>query len=235
VILLCGIFAGVTVAQPIQVERSNGSRLTIENYSEHLATALVFLSTRSPETRLAIDEIRAANDRSRRRGVIFAGIFPNSAELGEEMLRFCQSYGLIFPCYRDPERNATRALGATVTPEAFLLDGSGKVVYRGGIAGFTKALDDMIAKRPVSVASTAPSGGPIDRPGPALAFNDPHGSIVYSSELIFEKIPGAPVHHASSITEASNGDLLVTWYGGSYESSDDEALFLARRKKGQRN
>ena len=27
----------------------------------------------------------------------------------------------------------------------------------------------------------------------------------------------------------------MTWYGGSYESSDDEALFLARRKKGERN
>ena len=25
--------------------------------------------------------------------------------------------------------------------------------------------------------------------------------------------------------QAANGDLLVTWYGGSYESSDDEALF----------
>src|SRR5436305_4100083 len=100
-ILLCGIFAGVLEGQPVQVERSNGSRLTIENYSEHLATALVFLSTRSPETRLAVDEIRAANDRSRRRGIMFAGIFPNSAESGEEMLRFCQAYGLIFPCYRD--------------------------------------------------------------------------------------------------------------------------------------
>ena len=122
-----------------------------------------------------------------------------------------------------------------MTPEAFLLDSSGKIVYRGGIAGLTKALDDVIAKRPVSVASTAPSGDPIDRPGPPLAFDDPHGSIIYSSELIFEKIPGAPVHHASSITEAANGDLLVTWYGGSYESSDDEALFLARRKKGERN
>ena len=80
-----------------------------------------------------------------------------------------------------------------------------------------------------------PSGTPIDRPGPPLPFEDPYGSISYSSELIFENIPGAPVHHASSIAQAANGDLLVTWYGGSYESSDDEALFLARRKKGQRD
>ena len=234
-ILLDFVFAGTLGAQSIEVERSNGSRLTIENYSEHLATAFIFLSTRSPETRLAIEEVRAANDRTRRRGVVFAGIFPNPAESGEEMLRFCQSFGFVFPCYRDPARNAARSLGATVTPEAFLLDSAGKIVYKGGIAGLSKALDDIIAKRQVSVSSTAPNGTPIDRPGPPLPFDDPHGSITYSSELIFETIPGAPVHHASSIVQAANGDLLVTWYGGSYESSDDEALFLARRKKGERD
>ncbi len=42
------------------------------------------------------------------------------------------------------------------------------------------------------------------------------------------------MHHCSTITEAPNGDLLVSWYGGSYESSDDQVLFLSRRKKGAR-
>ena len=138
-----------------EVERSDGSRLTIDNYSEHLATAFVFLSSRSPETRLALETIRAVNDRTRRRGVMFAGIFPNPAESGEEMLRFCQASGFVFPCYRDPARKAARTLGATVTPEAFLLDSAGKVIYKGGIAGLEKAVDDVIAKRPVAVASTA--------------------------------------------------------------------------------
>src|SRR5215831_16581574 len=156
--LLCIAFAGLLAGQSIEVERSNGSRLTIENYSEHPATAFVFLSTRSPETRPAIDAIRAANDRTRRRGAIFAGIFPNPAESGEEMLRFCQAYGLVFPCYRDPGRTAARTLGATVTPEAVLLDNSGKLVYKGGIAGLGPALDDVIAKRTVAVSSTPPSG-----------------------------------------------------------------------------
>src|SRR5436190_18020006 len=89
-VLLGFLFAGLLGAQSIQVERSNGSRLTIENYSEHLATAVVFLSTRSPQTRLAIDEIRAANDRTRRRGVIFVGIFANPAESGDEVPAFAR-------------------------------------------------------------------------------------------------------------------------------------------------
>jgi predicted neuraminidase len=239
VILLYGLFAGVLPGQAIQVEtiqleRSNGSRLTIDNYSEHLATAFVFLSSRSLETRLAVEVIRLVNDRNRRRGVMFVGVFPNPAESGEEVQRFCQASGFVFPCYRDPSRNAARTLGATVTPEVFVLDGAGALMYKGGIAALEKAVEDVAAKRPVAVASTPPAGTPIDKPGPPLPLTDPHGALTYSSELIFENIPGAPVHHASSIAEAANGDLLVTWYGGSYESADDEALFLARRKKGER-
>ena len=228
------LLAGTLGAQPIQVERSDGSRLTVDNYSEHLATAFVFLSSRSPETRHAVATIRALNDRTRRRGIVFAGIFPNPAESGEEMVRFCQTSGFVFPCYRDPTRTATRNLGATVTPEVFLLDSGAKIIYQGNVQGLEKAVDDVISKRPVSVASTAASGTPIDRPGPPLPFEDSHGSLTYSSELIFQTIPGVPVHHASSIAEAPNGDLLVTWYGGSYESADDEALFIARRRKGER-
>jgi predicted neuraminidase len=235
VLLIGGLFCGILTGQPVEVERWDGSRLTVDNYSEHLGTALVFLSSRSPEVRHVVEEVRALNDRSRRRGILFAGLFSNPAESGEEMLRFCQASGFVFPCYRDPSRNAARILGAKVTPEAFLLDSGGIVVYRGGIAGLEKAVDDIVAKRPVGTASTRPSGTPIEHPGPPLPVENSYGTLSYSSELIFENIPGAPVHHASSITEAANGDLLVTWYGGSYESADDEALFMARRKKGERN
>jgi hypothetical protein len=233
-VLLGGLCCGILAGQPISVERFDGSKLTIDNYSEHAATAFVFLSSRSPETRAAADAIRALNDRTRRRGIMFASIFPNAAENGEEMVSFCQASGFVFPCYRDPSRAAARALGATVTPQAFLPDPAGKIVYQGNIAGLEKAVDDVIAKRPVSVASAVASGTPIDRPGAPLPIEDSHGRLTYASELIFDNIAGAPAHHASSITEAANGDLWVSWYGGSYESADDEALFLARQKKGER-
>lgn len=231
--LVSGLLAPAVIGQPVEVHRSDGSPLTIDNYSEHVATAFLLLSSRSPETRLAVDSIRTANARNRRHKIMFVGIFPNPAESGEEMLRFCQASGFVFPCYRDPSHKAARTLGASVTPEAFLLDTNGKVIYKGDIPGLQKALEEVVAKQPVAIASTPPSGTPIDKPGPPLPISDPYGTMIFSSELIFDKIPGAPVHHASSITETANGDLLVTWYGGSYESSDDEALFMARRKKGQ--
>jgi predicted neuraminidase len=54
----------------------------------------------------------------------------------------------------------------------------------------------------------------------------------YSAELVF------PLHnqhnHAPGIVECPNGDLLVSWYRGSGErSSDDVAVFGARKKHGE--
>jgi predicted neuraminidase len=216
------------------VERLDGSRLTINNFSEHRATAIVFLSSRSPETVAAAEEIRRMNDRYRRQGVMFAGVFPNPAESGTEVRDFCQASGFVFPCYRDSRREAAQRLGAKVTPEVFLLDRAGAVFYSGNVSGLDAAVTDAAGDAKVRIPSIAASGTPIDRPAPARKIENPYGTISYSSELIFEQVPGAPVHHASSMTLAANGDLLVSWYGGSYESSDDEALYLARRRKGSR-
>src|SRR5207237_6179443 len=108
------------------------------------------------------------------------------------------------------------------------------MIYNGNISGLDTALQDLAAGRPIRTASVPASGTPIDHPGPRPRIQDPYGSIAFSSELIFEKIPGAAAHHASSMTLARNGDLLVSWYGGSYESSDDESLYLTRRRAGQR-
>src|SRR6476620_6975229 len=90
-LLISGRLAATASGQPVALERSDGSRLMVDNYAEHQATAFVFLSTRSPESRLAVEAIRNVNNRNRRRKIIFAAIFPNPAESGEEMLRFCQA------------------------------------------------------------------------------------------------------------------------------------------------
>jgi predicted neuraminidase len=213
---------------PVSVERLDGSRLVIRNYAEHRATVLVFLSARDPAADPVRGMIRELSAKLRRSGVIFAAIFPNPAETGDEIRRFCQASGFVLPCYRDPKGEAVRALGAKVTPEAFVLDRMGTVRYRGAPAGLEEAI------RNPSAPSVEASGAPIGASLPPRRIDDPYGSISYSAELIFEKIPEAAAHHASSITEAANGDLLVTWYGGSYESSDDEALYFARRRKGAR-
>ncbi len=166
--------------------------------------------------------------------MLFVGVFPDPEQTPKEIRAFCQAYGFNFPVYLDPGLKATRQFGAHVTPEAFLLDKNGTLLYRGSEEGIAAALAAFEEGAQIPASETAPSGTPIGEKLPPRAIPDRFGSIEFSSELIFEKIPGYPVHHCSSITEAPNGDLLVSWYGGSYESSDDQVLFLSRRPNGSR-
>jgi len=116
----------------------------------------------------------------------------------------------------------------------FLLNRTGQLAYTGTVSGLAAALPAFDSGTALP-ASTAVTGTPIGEDLPARPIEDPYGHIRFSSELIFDDIPGYPVHHCSSITVAPNGDLLVTWYGGSYESSDDQVLFISRLKKGTLN
>ena len=77
--------------------------------------------------------------------------------------------GYNFPYLSDPTQKIGRALGASVTPEVFVLDKNRKVIYMGGVddsqaaAKVTKkyleeALDAALAGKPIPVPETRPVG-----------------------------------------------------------------------------
>ena len=224
---------------PVELLTLDGRSLTLTNYAERRGTVAVFLSARSDPAKPETQTLRELNTRLRLRGILFVGIFPIAEQTGDEVGRFAQHSGLLFPIYRDPERKAARQFGAKVTPETFLLDANGALVYHGAIgntneAGLMRSLSEFLDGQTMAVRRVPATGTPIGQTMPKRELEDQFGSVAFSSELIFEKIPDAPAHHCSTIAEAANGDLLAVWYGGSYESADDQALFLSRRKKGGR-
>lgn len=50
-----------------------------------------------------------------------------------------------------------------------------------------------------------------------------------SNEFLFEKA-AFPSCHSASITECTNGDLLATYFGGSYEGCEDMCIWTQRKK-----
>ncbi len=152
------------------------------------------------------------------------------------MRLFAQARGTIFPIYRDPEGKVTKHFGARFAPEVYLLDRQGTLVFQGG-------LQDDAARSKVRRGHRQRARQAADRnaqhahrrnsarqAGASPRIDNPYGSIWFASEQVFETIPLAPVHHCSTICQAANGDLLCLWYGGSYESADDQAIFLARKR-----
>jgi predicted neuraminidase/peroxiredoxin len=222
----------------VSFETLDGLPRTMDNYGERNGTVVVFLSTRCPETAAHIDAINDTYEKFRFREVLFVGIGVNPDESSDELRAFLQNNGVRFPVYRDPDAALPDRFNAQVTPEFFLLDKAGNLVYRGGLAAedgslvLENAIKTMLAGKPVKQAGTAAIGTPIGKEMPPYTGQNPFGAIRFSSTLVFDAVPGAAVHHCSTIAEAPNGDMLCLWYGGSYESAEDQALFLSRLPKG---
>ncbi len=110
--------------------------------------------------------------------VAVVAINANDAEASPEdsfakMKRLAQDQGLSFPYLLDEDQRAARAYGATCTPEVFVVDAGGTIVYHGAIDDHPQdplapgtdylrdALDELITGKPVSQADTEPHGSPI--------------------------------------------------------------------------
>lgn len=224
-------------AGPVSFENLDGIHrvMTSENYASRKATVIVFLSGRSDAVLGQIDAMNELYARIRLNGVLFVGVCSDPNQTGDELRTFLQNTGCIIPVYRDPERTVAKQFGATVAPEYFMLDHTGTLVYHGALgapaAGLDLAIQEILGGKEVT-AHAAIAGDPIDAAAPPREVPNKYGTIYFASQLIFEKIPGAAVHHCSTVAEAPNGDILCLWYGGSYESSEDQALYLARQRNG---
>jgi predicted neuraminidase len=209
----------------------------MDNYSRRKGTVIVFLSARCDVTQSQFPVIQQVAESVRFEEILTVGVCSKADETGEELRTFLQNHGCTFPVYRDPSKAALARFGASFTPEFFLIDTEGKLVYHGGLgtkeSGLQAALQDLLADKPARISSAPVEGTPLDQRGTPRQIPDPYGSIAFSSQLIFTKIPEAAAHHCSTLAEASNGDILSLWYGGSYESAEDQALYFSRLKKGE--
>ncbi len=72
--------------------------------------------------------------------VNFAGIFPGKEYNQTEIRQYLIRYDLNFNSYSDPDFKLVNTFGATITPEAFLLDSANQVIYSGAIDNWAISL-----------------------------------------------------------------------------------------------
>lgn len=72
--------------------------------------------------------------------VQFIGVFSGKWHRLEEVQDFGSRYSIEFPLLMDAEGQLAQRLKATVTPEVFLLDSSGKTLYSGAIDNWLNKL-----------------------------------------------------------------------------------------------
>ena len=224
-------------APAVSFETLDGFERHMDNYDTRTGTVMVFLSSRCKETEAQMERMNEIHN-ANRFDILFIGVSANPEESGDELRQFATNLGAIFPIYRDTTGEVREAFGASTTPEFFLLDDEGTLLYQGGLGGalhepgLERAVIQYLDGGPVETAQTAAEGTAIDAPGAPREVENRYGLPMLRSQFIFQEVPGAAVHHCSTVAEAPNGDILALWYAGSYESAEDQALYMARLEQG---
>ncbi|HTO85923.1 MAG TPA: redoxin domain-containing protein [Thermoanaerobaculia bacterium] len=158
------------VAPDFHIRTLDGQEVWLaEAEKSHRAIVVLFLSTICPYSNYYNDLIRDMAVEFDKKGVLFIGINSGRIETAEEARTHALEHGHTFPIAKDPQNLVAERLGARRTPEVFVLDASGRLVYHGRVASkisspdLKNALDALLAGRPVKPAETKAFGCAIPR------------------------------------------------------------------------
>lgn len=137
-------------------------------------TVVIFIATKCPVSNAYNDRMEKLAEDYKAKGVSVVGINANNTEPAAEVKSHAAEKGLKFTILKDDGNKIADRLGATRTPEAYVMDAKGKLVYHGRIDDAQKiesvtssdlrnALDEMLAGKTVSKTGGAAFGCSIKR------------------------------------------------------------------------
>jgi len=143
---------------------------------------LLFVARECPIANAYAPELARLADRYGARGVAFLLVYSDVDDDLAAVRDHVRGFGLALPAVLDPSQELAHAVGATVTPEAALVDRAGALLYRGrvddryldyGVArrrperrDLAEALDAALAGEPVRSPRTEPVGCFLPEPWP---------------------------------------------------------------------
>jgi len=168
----------------------------LSEWSGGRVVCVAFLKVGCPVAELYASPLAGIARRFESRGVRFLGVMIDEDQDLTVLDRFVTEHGIQFPLLRDGGVAASR-LGASRTPEVFVLDDQRRVRYRGRIddryavgsrrvearsLDLVDALEDLLAGREVARPRTEPTGCPIGRPA-APGDLPMKAEVTYSGEI----------------------------------------------------
>jgi len=138
------------------------------------ATVILFLSTICPISNAYADRIQGLFARYAGKPVHFLLLNPNANETEEETRAYSRDVEFPTPLRKDENNALADRYNARLTPEAVLLDETGRVRYQGAIDdarnparvkvdALRQAIDAVLAKQPVPMESLRAFGCSIKR------------------------------------------------------------------------
>lgn len=96
-------------------------------------TVLIWVSTECPVSNAYNERMAALAGKYEAKGYKFVGINSNKAESSADIQEHAKAHGLGFTILKDDANKIADEYGASVTPEAYVIDASGVLRYHGRI------------------------------------------------------------------------------------------------------
>jgi peroxiredoxin len=153
---------------------TDGKEHTLSDYKDAKAIVVMFISTKCPVSNGFNERMAELANTYESKGVVFLGINSNKAEKMNEVKEHKQKHDFSFVVLKDNENKVADQFKAKVTPEVFVLNSGGDVLYHGRIddsadaderksPDLKNALDDILAGEHPEITETKAFGCSIKR------------------------------------------------------------------------
>jgi peroxiredoxin len=170
---MAGAAIGSTVAD-FKLPDVKGVERQLASVRGAKGTVLIFISVQCPVSNAYNARMEKLAQDYKGRGINVVGINSNSTESSDAIAEHALEKGFSFPVLKDNGNKIADRLGALVTPEAYFLDASNKLVYRGRIDNsrngdaitsndLRDALDAALAGKPIAKTEARAFGCSIKR------------------------------------------------------------------------
>ncbi len=171
-----------------------GKSVSLSDFADSQAIALVFLGAECPMAKLYGPRLSQLQATFADRGVTVIGINSNTQDSLTELAAYVRQHQIDFPMLKDVGNRVADELGATRTPEVFLLDRERVVRYHGRIddqygVGVSRgttthpdlavAIEQLIEGKPITTPETEITGCHIGRVQRTTASGD----ITYAKHI----------------------------------------------------
>ena len=162
------------VIEEFKLPDADGKEHTLSSLKGKNGAVLIFVSVQCPVSNAYNERMEKLAREYKAKGVNVVGINSNVAETAEAVKQHAAEKGFTFTVLKDAGNKLADRLDAQVTPEAYFLDASNKLVYRGRIDNsrngdsissteLRDALEATLAGKPVAKTEARAFGCSIKR------------------------------------------------------------------------